>query len=280
MKKMKFWKRAILLVFCMMTVIFLSACMTDMPVGDNGQLAGQFMNFVVTDDYNGAYGMLKNVASEEAFAEYWQTIRTVADGAETFFMKQIGWNINSTNGIITCTTAHQVEFDNGRTILFRVVTREDIPGLANVYFHDTTDFVTGTAYVSVVSIVLTVLSLLAIAFTVWMFVDCLRRKVKLKALWAIVTLLGIAVTFTYGQTLGIHFSLGLIFQISSIVAEPAILSVKLKLAVPLGAIVYFFLRKRLTVVSAPVEETVLAVEPPIGNTATEVEALPTNDTAE
>lgn len=267
--------RIILLILCALTLLSLVSCAADMDVGDNTVLAEQFMYHLMHDDYAAAYDMVKGTVSDTDFRAYWATIRTAVADAETYEMEQIGWNVNRSGGLTTRTTAYQVYPDNGRTILLRIVTRDDIECIAGVHFSDVTDFLKHTeTFVPTVSIILLVVSGLALAFTVWMFVDCLRRKMKYKVLWAILIFGAIAVTVTTGETSGLQFHIGLALQTSSMVADPGLLAVVTKVAVPVGAILYCCLRKRFTVApNAPAEESAEPVEP--AQTADEAPATDT-----
>ena len=267
--------RIILLTLCALTLLTLVSCAADMDVGDNTVLAEQFLDHLMHDDYAAAYDMVKGSVSDTDFRAYWATIRTAVADAETYEMEQIGWNVNQSGGLTTRTTAYQVYPDNGRTILLRIVTRDDIECIAGVHFSDVTDFLKHTeTFVPTVSIILLVVSGLALAFTVWMFVDCLRRKMKYKVLWAILIFGAIAVTVTSGETSGLQFHIGLALQTSSMVADPGLLAVVTKVAVPVGAILYCCLRKRFTVVpNAPAEESAEPVEP--AQTADEAPATDT-----
>ena len=242
-------RRALLLI--LMTLVLLAAlisCTPDMDVGNNTELADQFMDHIIADDYAAAYGMVKATVSDPDFRAYWTTVQTVADGAETYEMKQIGWNLNRSNGVTTRTTAYQAELDNGRTVLLRVVTQDGIEGIAGIHFSDITDFLASTeAFVPTVRVILWVVSALAMAFTVWMFVDCLRRKMKYKVVWAILIFFCLCFTFTVGETSNFSFNVGLFFQTSSIEADPGLLAVVTKLVIPVGAILYLCLRKKFTV---------------------------------
>ena len=80
-----------------------------------------------------------------------------------------------------------------------------------------------------------------------MFVDCLRRKMKYKVVWAILIFFGLCFTFTVGETSNFSFNVGLFFQTSSIEADPGLLAVVTKLVIPVGAILYLCLRKKFTV---------------------------------
>lgn len=226
----------------------LISCTPDMDVGNNTELADQFMDHVIADDYDAAYGLVKATVTDPDFRAYWATVQTVADGAETYEMKQIGWNLNRSNGVTTRTTAYQAELDNGRTVLLRVVTQDGIEGIAGIHFSDITDFLASTeVFVPTVRVILWVVSALAMAFTVWMLVDCLRRKMKYKVVWAILIFFGLCFTFTVGETSNFSFNVGLFFQTSSIEADPGLLAVVTKLVIPVGAILYLCLRKKFTV---------------------------------
>ena len=226
----------------------LTSCTPEVDYGDIIKLSDQFMDHVIADDYDSAYGMVKATVTDPDFRAYWATVQTVADGAETYEMKQIGWNLNRSNGVTTRTTAYQAELDNGRTVLLRVVTQDGIEGIAGIHFSDITDFLASTeAFVPTVRVILWVVSALAMAFTVWMLVDCLRRKMKYKVVWAILIFFGLCFTFTVGETSNFSFNVGLFFQTSSIEADPGLLAVVTKLVIPVGAILYLCLRKKFTV---------------------------------
>ena len=54
--------------------------------------------------------------------------------------------------------------------------------------------------------------------------------------------------------MGLNFTVGLMLQSNTVVADPSILSMVTKVVIPLGAILYLCLRKRFTVVpSQPAE---------------------------
>ncbi len=237
-----------LVLAALILLVTLISCTPDMDVGNNTELADQFMDHVIADDYDAAYGMVKATVTDPDFRAYWATVQTVADGAETYEMKQIGWNLNRSNGVTTRTTAYQAELDNGRTVLLRVVTQDGIEGIAGIHFSDITYFLASTeAFVPTVRVILWVVSALAMAFTVWMLVDCLRRKMKYKVVWAILIFFCLCFTFTVGETSNFSFNVGLFFQTSSIEADPGLLAVVTKLVIPVGAILYLCLRKKFTV---------------------------------
>ena len=242
-------RRALPLILMILVLLAaLISCTPEMDVGNNTELADQFMDHVIADDYAAAYGMVKATVTDPDFRAYWATVQTVADGAETYEMKQIGWNLNRSKGVTTRTTAYQAELDNDRIILLRVVTQDGIEGIAGIHFSDITEFIRSTdTYVPVLQAVVLVFSLICMAFTVWMFVDCLRRKMKYKFVWAILTVFGIALNLTVGETSAFSFNVGLFVQMSTVRVDPGLVAVVTKLVIPVGAILYLCLRKKFTV---------------------------------
>ena len=239
------FSRLVVFVLCLLTLLSLVGCTADMDLGQNTELSTQFMEHVMADNYDAAYDMVKATVADGDFRAYWVGIQTAVKGAVAYEMKQIGWHVNRSDGLTTRTTAYQVYLDTDRIILLRTITRDDIAGIAGIHFSDVTDFIHMTdTYVPVIRIVLWVISGLCMAFTIWMLVDCIRRKMKYKVLWAILIFFGISLTLTIGESPNISFTMGLFFQTASINADPALASVVTKLVVPVGAILYLCLRKK------------------------------------
>ena len=247
--------RLALLILCLTAVLSLCACNADMDVSGvdvsgNDTLSRQFLDSVLADDHDAAYGLMEDSVNKTVFAANWSTMQKVMEGAGSYELELTGWNVTRSGGVTACTTTYMLYPDNGRTVVIQVLTRDDTNGIAGLKFNEVTDFIKTTdAYVPVVQIILYVYAALAIGFTVWMLVDCIKRKMKVghKVLWIILSLLSVAFTLTLGTTnLHISFSPGLFFSLSEIRADPTIQAVITSVFVPVGAIVYFFLRKRLT----------------------------------
>ena len=237
-----------LVLTALILLVTLISCTPDMDVGNNTELADQFMDHVIADDYDAAYGMVKATVTDSDFRPYWKDIRQTAEGAKTYELEQIGWQINTVNGVTDRTTAYRVYLDNERTVLLRVMTREGIEGIAGIHFSDITEFLASTeVFVPTVQLILWVFSGLCVVFTLWMLVDCLRRKMKYKVVWVLLILFSLCLSFTVGETSNFSFNVGLFFQTSTITADPGLVAVVTKLVIPVGAILYLCLRKKFTV---------------------------------
>ena len=245
----KILRRALPLVLtALILLVTLISCTPEVDYGDSIKLSDQFMDHVIADDYDSAYRLVKATVTDPDFRAYWDTIQLVAEGAETYTKLPVQRNATRSGGVTTITTAYQVNLDNGRTVLLRVVTRDGIEGIAGIHFSDITDFLASTdTYVPVLQAIVMVFSLLCMAFTIWMFVDCLRRKMKYKFVWAILTVFGIALNLTVGETFSFSFHIGLFVQMSTVQVDPGLVAVVTKLVIPVGAILYLCLRKKFTV---------------------------------
>ena len=255
MKHKQLLLRALLLVLCMITLASLCACTADMEIGDNNELADRFLTCVLENDAAGAYALVQNSASKVDFDSYWPTILPIVEGATSYEMEQIGWNIRTVNGNTTRTTAYQIYFNNEKIALLRITAADGIDGIAGLHFSDITNFVnTSTRVLPYAKGVLWTLSALAIAFSIWMLVDCIRRKIKHKVLWILCIFIGLTFSVTLGASVGVNFGLGVFLRFNSIVADPAILSLKAQILLPIGAIVYFTRRKKITLIDPPAQE--------------------------
>lgn len=260
MKYKSYFLRAVILIICLVTVIAtFSSCSADMKIGDNAELAEQFVKCVVENDFEVAHFLVRDIVSAADFKVFWDDLRSVAGGARTYKIEQIGWEIKKENGVVTNATAHQVRFDNGKTVLLRVFTCEGIADIASMNYSDVTEFVdSADAFIPTVNVILLVISLLCLALSVWMFVDCMRRRLKMKVVWAILIFFGFFYTLTLGKTFGFSCMIGPSVVFNNIVFDPSLLSIKVRVFLPVGAVIYLLLRKRFTV--APTSEPDNAVE--------------------
>jgi hypothetical protein len=101
--------------------------------------------------------------------------------------------------------------------------------------------------VPVVNAVLKVISLAFMAFTVWMFVDVLRRRMNRKVIWVLLTLIHAGISLVIGPSqFNIKFNFKIAIGLSGITAYNSSLAVATSVLLPVGAIIYFFVRKKLT----------------------------------
>jgi len=108
-----------------------------------------------------------------------------------------------------------------------------------------------------------------------MLIDCAKRNIKWKPLWIILILMGMFTVVISDSRFSVHIGL--------VLAEYCHLklftsgSFELNLALPVGAIVYFFIRKTLPPKTSPVdpvtEETPVPPAPPTAEISEQAETL-------
>ena len=264
MKRTNRWLRIGMAILCLAIALSLVSCLEDMDVGDNGELAVEFMTHVMNDDADAAYEMVKSTVGRTEFFKFWADLQMLAAGSEECDIEQTGWNVNTTNGVTTYTTEYLLEFDNDCTVQLQVVTQDNVEGIAGIHFTDLTEFEEKSeSTLPVIRIIMGIVSLAAFAFTVWMFVDCLRKKLKYKVLWAILIFVGVAWTVTFGETFGYRVMIGVMLQPSTVTANLSSMAYSVKLVVPLGAIIYLAMRKRYVILPEEPTEEQNTVEPQV-----------------
>ena len=210
-------------------------------------LCETMLDHIISDDYESAYKMVEAVATEEEFERVWTSMREVLKNSRTYEIQQKGWYQNWSNGLTTTEVLFEITTDDGKIFQMLIYTRSDIEGIAGLNFQDSTAFAQKTESLQIVGIFLAIFSLGCLVFTVWMFVDCLKRCKTRKALWAILTLCSAGFSITFGAS---SFSFNLRFAIlagmTSVSADSATLAVTFTVLLPIGALVYCIMRKRLT----------------------------------
>lgn len=216
------------------------------------QLCEDMVDHIIHDDYESAYAMVRAVASENEFQPLWNTMRDVLKDSVSYELQQKNWYQNWSNGITTTQVLFEITTDDGKICQMLIYTRDGIEGIAGLNFLDSTAFVQKTESLNIVNIFLIVLSIGCFAFSIWMFIDCLKRCKKHKALWALLTLCCAGFSLTTGpSTFKFYFRVSLLAGLTNVTADRTALTIALNVLLPLGAIIYCIMRKRL---ARPTEE--------------------------
>ena len=249
---MKRIKIVVFLLCLLLLATTLSACDPDISrMEADAALACQFMEYVMANDYDSAYAMVKETVTDEDFRTYWTDIQAVTEGATTYEITLADWDTDTVNGVTDSTVSERVTLDNGRIVLLRVMTRDGIEGIAGIHFSDVTDFLQkAEPVVPKISIALQILHFVFLGFTLWMFVDCLRRKLRYKLVWLILIVMSLVLTITVGEASDLAFRVSFWFArgtVSTIDIELGQVAVVTKLVIPVGALLYLCLRKHFVV---------------------------------
>ncbi len=207
------------------------------------QLTHEFLDHVFADRYEAAYRMVEETVEPADFKTLWDILRSLTDGATSYDLEWQGLQTNFSNNDPTTTQqTYLVTFDNERSVTLRVLIQDGVDGIAGLHFTEVTaldrDF-------STVNVILFAVSLLFLAFRVWMFADCIRRKPARQVLWCILILLSVTFTVTVGNLFHLRFGVS-IWDEWSFHADPVAYGYTLTVGLPIAAIIYFFRRKKFT----------------------------------
>lgn len=183
--------------------------------------------------------------SKEVISKVEAEMSLIFSGASTYESKALNWNSNLKNGYLTESVAFQIITDTER-IATIIITTDENGQLVGFTVNEVTDFAKTEKKYDIINIVLKIISLLFIAFAVWMIVDCVKRDIKLKPLWIIIILAGVLLSVTLSsEKFNINFTLGIILTLSGINTNIIYETITTQIFIPVGAIVYFFVRKIL-----------------------------------
>lgn len=239
-------------------VLVLSSCSAEMyDDGDIRAHAETMLDAILADDFDTAYAVISDACTEPEFKSFYNQIRAELQGVTNYELECISYytSYNVSNGKQFERTDVEYRFNTGeREYVIAVVTATGYKNLAgfnlvpventDLYYNGTLDNMVGTTPFQWVMILF---NLPVLAFTVIALVDCARRRIKKKALWIIVILLGmLLIGITTAET-GSRFNLGLgLFYYSALIVYGSGKTV-FRLLLPIGAIVYFAMRKTLEI---------------------------------
>ena len=231
---MKCGKRFVAVILMLiLAVSVLSACD---PVKDSAEsrvLCEDFLNQVIANDHDAAYAMVEDACTVGEFDPVWNEMRQVMSGSSSYELTQTGYNFHHADGVSQTSVSFEVVTDDGKVAQIQVVTMEGIEGIAGLHFLDSTEFIKETSFVSFVNIVFIVISVLLLAFVIWMLVDCCRRKIGYKVLWLLLILAGVSFSLSVGGGgVNVNFGLFLIYPSWGMTALRTTASVSTKISLP------------------------------------------------
>lgn len=258
----------------------------------NKQLATKFFNYVLEDKQAEAYKMVKGSCSFEEFSESYATFREAFEGAtdfEIFRYSEDGFTTKEDKDDesfeVYCDNVYELELDNGRYLTATVSTSSlSDKTIDFVEVDETTTFrkITGVI-MPIINIAIVNIYIGTIVFTVFMIIDCAKRRIKLKVLWMFILFAAMTYSASLGGEFSLGYELGVTLEPSYIEAYPVYETIDIYLSVPAGAIIYFFVREHLPTKppkekkeeeAVAVAETPVAADPTVTEPVAEAAALP------
>lgn len=238
-------------------LLLLSGCSAVMESVEDKQVreyTEQMLDAILDKDFDTAYSLVSDAYTKDEFAQEYNLMEPLLYDVKSYELTLVGYNKNIKNGKKLTTTNSTYEMtENTDKYVVYVATNSDYEKLSyfNVKSYESTNlYHTGTVDkmgdASTLQWIMLLLNLVTIAITVFAVVDCSKQKIKRKALWIIIIILGLltiglSINSTSIQTIA---NLGWFMNYSAFI-KYGDGSFILRVMIPVGAIIYFIFRKRL-----------------------------------
>ena len=245
--KRKLIRLSALLLVTVLIVLGLCSCTMKEDSAEAREICEDYFDAVIDNDFAAAYGIFDEVTDADSFKDVWIYTRDVLENSQSYELKQEGWNSHTEKGVTLRQITFEIESDDEKTMYVTVILDDE--GIYSFNVLDSTDFINNTVFVRVIGVIMTVISFALFGVTIWMIVDACKRKIKHKALWILLIIIGAWFEVAIGIEAGyFDFDFGLFFGIKTATAYTInqLQAIGVRIAVPIGTIIYFFIRKSLS----------------------------------
>ena len=257
---MKKHVKILLLMFTLLLSVFLlSSCISREERALLKQNTEQFIDAVIAEDSDSAYNLVSPEITRYNFEIEFYNIRSYLSDINNYELKCISIHktlhsqddaevlLMSARFLLTAESGNivvDVETDDPEHFTSIWFTPEE---LTNLHYTGTLGHMSGA---STAQWVFLAIGILTVLFTLITLVDSIRRKLRYKLLWILLILLAsLLIRFSYANGLfNINFRPGIYFAITSLV-HYGDGSMSISLFLPLGSILYYIFRKKMTITS-------------------------------
>lgn len=251
----------LLLMLLLLTALLLTGCDKVINNGMHRTECEAYLNAMLAGDFEAAHAITPTLDKEEHRA-YFEKNCQLIQGATSYTLTQTGWNSNYSDGVATQTAAYEIVTDNGVTCQFLLRTTDGYEGISYINFRDSSEFIRSSQWVKKANALSALISLPLLAFYIWMIVDSIRRKMPKKGGWIFLTLLTASFTFTIGGgSVNTQFMASIIDTFVSVKASVPDELIIWDISLPIGALIYFFNRKKLSAKYEAAQQAKIAPDP-------------------
>lgn len=220
---------------------------------------------LLSNDINMSLAAISSNIPQRELQTKFDELAAMLPEADNYTLTPTNINKKTSNGLTQTSVRFLMEIRD-QSFLVDVSTLSNQEGLYSIFLQPYEVItVTGTidtlGQCDVLQILFLVIAAAETVFVIWMFVDCCRHKMKYKAGYLILILMGnLILAFTAAaQNLHLQFQFGLFLTYSALLRYSSG-EMMIRLFIPIGAIVYFSMRKRILAVDASSEESEEAAE--------------------
>ena len=232
-----------------------AAAIQDLENAEVRQNTEAMLDALITNDFQAAYSLVSNICTEEDFKPTFTQMQALLGNEAVYELKLLSIYTNSaiSNGQKSSSVSSVYEMTTLSEKLIVSIRVDDQVGLSSFYltpYKYTDYYFTGTLEkmedATGAQWLVLLLNVIVLGFVVFALVDCCRHKIKKKALWILLLILGFAsVGATVSPTgIRVNFNVGWITAYSALIRYGTG-TVTLRLLLPVGAIVYFAKRRSL-----------------------------------
>ena len=219
------------------------------------------LDALITNDFQAAYSLVSENCPEEDFKSVFTQMQKLLANTDSYELKLLSIHANSeiSNGQKSRSISSVYEMTTRSSRIIVSIKMDSQIGLCSFHLtpYENTDYhsigtLENMENATGVQWALLLLNVITIALTAFAIVDCCRQRIKKKALWLLLLILGF---FSIGATISptnfrFNFNLGWITAYSALIRYGSG-TVMLRLMLPVGTIIYFVMRRSLLTKNTP-----------------------------
>ena len=266
----------LLIIFAVLIAVLLtfSGCASLMRAFENQDIRAYtetVIDSILADDVDSAYAIFEDICTLEDFSPVFSEMRGLVENVESYELKLLNINqkVNMINGSTVTEISSVYEMTaNGERYIVDVKASSLYAKLSSFYIspYENTNYysygtVTNMKGASAFQWAFLLSNLVVIGLMTFALVDCCRHKVRLKALWIIIIIIGL---FSVGATIS-QSNINLNLNLGWLTAYTALIhygggTTVVRFVIPIGAVAYFIARHWIIRRPAPEPEPAPVLE--------------------